>query len=289
MHNPVPPSVDQLKSLLKRAQETGMSNRVCQRLQWFLYFALHGNSVSETCSHFGIARSTFHRWRDRFDPNDLASLEELSHEPVSVRQSAVPQETVELIRRYRMRWPQIGKERLQRVLAQEHQVNLSVSAVGRIIDRECLYFGDTPLHWRKRMRKHGEALGTEALSTKREMLNTDAVQESGSADVVITERPVDVAVASDTSSHVRVVAEGQPACTCMFCRFHDHGWEILKRSLLVASLVINTALIGLMLATATWEKSKADERHAAAPPAVATAGAAGEAPASYSDTDINLD
>ena len=47
-----------------------------ERLQWFLHFTECG-SVSTTCRHFTIARTTFHRWARRFDPRNLATLEDL--------------------------------------------------------------------------------------------------------------------------------------------------------------------------------------------------------------------
>jgi transposase-like protein len=123
---------------------------VGQRLKWFLYY-VHTGSVSATCHKFRIARTTLYRWMNRFDPNDLTSLEGGSSGPDKPHQSAVPEDVVALIRRYRVRYPHIGKARLQQTLRQEHNILLSASSVGRVIERECLFFGDTPLHRQKRM------------------------------------------------------------------------------------------------------------------------------------------
>ncbi|PIR48236.1 hypothetical protein COU80_05395, partial [Candidatus Peregrinibacteria bacterium CG10_big_fil_rev_8_21_14_0_10_55_24] len=49
---------------------------VVERLQWFLHFLQHG-SVSATCRHFGIARTTFYRWWKRYDPQNLSTLMDL--------------------------------------------------------------------------------------------------------------------------------------------------------------------------------------------------------------------
>ncbi len=139
-------------SLLRKQAESGNLSMKCrERLGWILHFVEHGCSVGDTCKAFDISRSTFHRWLDRFDPNDLSSLEEKSHEPLNVRQSQVAPEIVEHIRKYRQDSPLMGKERIAELLERDHGVMLSGSTIGRVIDRECLYFADTPLHWKKRM------------------------------------------------------------------------------------------------------------------------------------------
>jgi transposase-like protein len=105
------PSPEQLYILLARAEREGLDASVIDRLKVILHFAEHRHSISETCRQFGISRSTFHRWIERFDPENLSTLADKSHEPLTLRQSAIDAESVELIRRYRMRYPQMGKER----------------------------------------------------------------------------------------------------------------------------------------------------------------------------------
>lgn len=46
---------------------------VMQRISWFLHY-MRGGSVSATCRHFGIARTTFYRWWYRLDLSDLRTL-----------------------------------------------------------------------------------------------------------------------------------------------------------------------------------------------------------------------
>ncbi len=151
------PSAENLRSLLEKAEREMLDTSIIGRLRVILHFAEHEYSIIETCRFFGISRSTFHRWMERFDPRDLSSLQDRSSEPGAVRQSAVSSEAVELIRRYRMRYVHIGKEKISELLETEQGIVLSPSTVGRIIDRECLYFSDTPFHWKKRMTlKHDE-------------------------------------------------------------------------------------------------------------------------------------
>lgn len=141
----------QLPALLRAAQEGALSDAAKERLQWIAHFIGNQGSMQGTCQHFGISRSTLHRWLERFDPADLSTLEEGTHAPHNVRQPSVPAHVVALIRAYRERWPLIGKEKVSRLILQEHGVTISPSSVGRVIDRECFYFANTPLHWRKRL------------------------------------------------------------------------------------------------------------------------------------------
>ncbi len=51
------------------------------RLKWFDWYASHDQNASLTCRHFGISRQTFYRWKKRYDPKHLQSLEDRSSVP----------------------------------------------------------------------------------------------------------------------------------------------------------------------------------------------------------------
>ena len=51
------------------------------RLQWMDYYFGHGENAALTCRHFGISRQSFYRWKRRYDPENLATLEDRSHRP----------------------------------------------------------------------------------------------------------------------------------------------------------------------------------------------------------------
>ena len=57
-----------------------------KRLKWMDYYEQHGKNAALTCRYFGISRQTFYRWRRRYRPQRLASLEERSRRPRRVRQ-----------------------------------------------------------------------------------------------------------------------------------------------------------------------------------------------------------
>jgi transposase-like protein len=171
MHVPGVPTPEHIKILLTRAVREGMDQSVQKKLQVILHFAEHAYSISETCRQFQMSRSTFHRWMERFDPEDLSTLEDKFQSPLGGRQSVVDAKTTELIRLYRTRDPQVGKERLAEIFLKEHALHLSPSSIGRVIERECFYFADTPLHWKKRIahaEQHvfPEQEATEVLETR---------------------------------------------------------------------------------------------------------------------------
>lgn len=52
----------------------------------------HGENAEKTCRHFGIAKSVFYRWKNRFDKNNLRSLEfdTKARRPKRVREMTTP-------------------------------------------------------------------------------------------------------------------------------------------------------------------------------------------------------
>lgn len=153
-----------VRRLLRSAQDLELSGGAIQRLKWFLYACEHENNVSLTCRHFGIARSTFLRWADRFDPTDLSTLEENSRRPKTVRQSDIDQSTIDIIRSIRHAEPKLGKESIAVRLQTEHGITLSASTVGRVITRHKLFFGETKAHIEKRTLVTDDTSATSDLS-----------------------------------------------------------------------------------------------------------------------------
>lgn len=250
-----PLTPQRLQQLLESPEALKLSAPAQERLRWIAEFVLSGDSISETCSRLHIARSTFHRWLDRFDPNDLTSLEERSQEQTHARSAVVPMEITELIRDYRERSPLMGKERIRELLMAEHNLDVSASTIGRVIERECLYFGSTPLHWRKRMRASGyqqSAEGSDALKPERVISNQLSAVRGPEALrpewVISSENEQE---ATDNTQPTNTATEN---CMCTWCRFWSHDARNMRRFIGMASLLINVALIGMFLGTALWEK-----------------------------------
>jgi transposase InsO family protein len=88
--------------------------------------------VVVTCRRFGIARSTYYRWRKRFDPYNLKSLEDRSRRPKRVRQRTWSLKLIERVRELREQYPAWGKAKLA-VLIKREGFSVSESTVGRIL------------------------------------------------------------------------------------------------------------------------------------------------------------
>ena len=108
-----------------------LSREAKVRLSWMDYYREHPN-VAQTCRHYGISRQTFYRWRRRYDPLDLRSLEEHSHVPRRRRQPTWSFLLEEKILQLRLQFPRWGKDKLVVLLAREPVV-VSTSMVGRIL------------------------------------------------------------------------------------------------------------------------------------------------------------
>jgi hypothetical protein len=145
------PAFSRLTQLSADADRLGLSPKARERLQWLLYYTQNGCSVVETCSHFGIQRSTFYRLLWRFNADRPDTLED---RPAPFRpgtEGSVTPELIALIRRYRQDFPREGQAKLHARLLADHRVDVPEWTIGSIIERECLYFADTPFHIRKRL------------------------------------------------------------------------------------------------------------------------------------------
>ena len=88
--------------------------------------------VSVTCRRFGISRATYYRWKKRFDPRNLRSLENRSRRPKKIRKPKWSVELIERVRTLREEYPGWGKAKIA-VLIRREGFNVSESTVGRII------------------------------------------------------------------------------------------------------------------------------------------------------------
>lgn len=136
--------------MLRCTAKLKLSREAVLKLRWIEYFLTHGESISLTSRHFGIARSTFVRWACRFDSRNPYMLEEKSRCPNTVRQPETSDEVIAFIEAYRRREHSISKELIQEKLLNERGIGLSTASVGRVIQRNGFFFGDTPAHIRKR-------------------------------------------------------------------------------------------------------------------------------------------
>jgi putative transposase len=117
---------------LARLREVSREARL--RLQWMDYYEGHGRNAALTCRRFGISRQTFYRWRRRYRPWDLTTLESRSHRPRGLRQPTWSPELAQAALEFREQYPRWGKDKLV-VLLHRQGWQVSTSMVGRILRR----------------------------------------------------------------------------------------------------------------------------------------------------------
>lgn len=124
------PGSEYIRDLVRRGT---ISPEAARRLRWMDHYAKNRNARL-TCRYFGICPKTFYRWKNRFDPYDLTTLEEESRRPQHVRQPQTPVQVVEAILELRTRYPRWGKKKLVVLLARR-EMKVSASTVGRVMNR----------------------------------------------------------------------------------------------------------------------------------------------------------
>lgn len=123
-------SLSRLKSISKGAQK---------RLEYLDWYRSHGNNAELTCRHFGISKSVFYRWRNRFNNKNLASLESVSTKPKNVRKECINPLIVSKILEIKAKYPRWGKVKIHPLLIEENpSISISESSVGRILKRRGL-------------------------------------------------------------------------------------------------------------------------------------------------------
>jgi len=113
-----------------------LSPEARRRLRWLDYYHQHGHNVAQTCRHFDISRETFYRWRRRYDPRRLTSLEDnrQTRRPKRVRQPQTPPELEGRIRTLRETYPRWGERKLAVLLKREGRL-IAHATVGRVLGR----------------------------------------------------------------------------------------------------------------------------------------------------------
>jgi putative transposase len=104
------------------------------RLKWFDYYERHKHNASLTARYFGISRQTFYRWKRRYNPRNLSTLETRPHRPRHLRQPTWSSELATAVQRVREANPRWGKDKLVLLLRAEGWA-VSTSMVGRILGR----------------------------------------------------------------------------------------------------------------------------------------------------------
>ena len=121
-----------IPKVIQQRSTKELSREARQRLQVLDWYGAHGRNARWACRHFGISPDTFYRWKRRYQPLALASLESRSHRPQRRRQPTWAVELAVAVLQLRTENPRWGKAKLRRLLHAQGWA-VCVSMVGRIL------------------------------------------------------------------------------------------------------------------------------------------------------------
>lgn len=113
-----------------------LSKEAQRRLEWVDWYVGHGKNARLTCRHFGISPDTFYRWKGRFDPQNLRTLEDdkRTRRPHKLREMATPLEDILQVIEIRKEDPEKSKYEIQEELKRE-EIRLGTTTIQKIINR----------------------------------------------------------------------------------------------------------------------------------------------------------
>lgn len=117
-------------------QAASLSKDALKRLTWIDWYFSHGKNAEKTCRHFGISKSVFYRWFNRFNRRNLKTLEfdAKTRRPHRVREMTTPQWIQKKIYDVRVKDMEKSKYEIQEEL---RRVGISAgqTAIQKVINR----------------------------------------------------------------------------------------------------------------------------------------------------------
>jgi transposase InsO family protein len=98
-----------------------LSKDALRRLAWIDWYFSNGKNAELTCRHFGMSKSLFYRWKNRFNPNNLQGLEfdTKTRRPKNLRRTTIPLPVQKRIYEIRLQDPEKSKYEIQEELKRE--------------------------------------------------------------------------------------------------------------------------------------------------------------------------
>lgn len=111
-------------------QSASLSKEALRRLTWIDWYYSHGKNAQLTCRHFGISKSLFYRWKNRFNSRNLQTLEfdTKTRRPKKVREMTTPVLIQQRIYDIRLNDPEKSKYEIQAELRDQ----------GIVVGRKCI-------------------------------------------------------------------------------------------------------------------------------------------------------
>lgn len=141
-------------NILPTAQikDSSLSREALKRLYWFDWYFSHGRNAEKTCNHFALSKSVFYRWKNRFNPHNLKTLEDdkKTRRPHKLREMTTPLWIIKKIYDFRKKDLEKSKYEIHEELRREG-INVAHNVIQKVINRH------TELknaHYRNRWKAH---------------------------------------------------------------------------------------------------------------------------------------
>lgn len=113
-----------------------LSKDALRRLQWIDWYFTHKGNAESTCRHFGISKSVFYRWKNRFSKYDLTTLEFNTKlcKPHRLREMTTPVSILKMI--YEIRLSDLTKSKYEIKEELKRQgIKTSEKVIQKVINR----------------------------------------------------------------------------------------------------------------------------------------------------------
>jgi transposase InsO family protein len=212
------------KSLVPKSyhipSDVSLSRSAKKRLKWMDHYHKH-NNASLTSRYFGISRTTFYKWLNRYDPNNLYSLENRSCRPHNVRSPSTAQHIVDMIVKIRKKYMKWSKYKIRRILKRFYDIVISASTIGRVIKRYNLFPArPAKKRLRKRKRKRKQAPSSLKKQSPGSLLQFDTKHIKSSDGKKLYQF-----TAIDTCTRYRVMKVFKTACSRNAAEFLDYVYD----------------------------------------------------------------
>lgn len=144
---------DILPKASRIAKIPSISKKAYLRLKWIDHYRHISNNIVLTCRHFGISRSLFYKWYDRWQRLGLKGLENQSTKPHTFRKREISWEIQKKIIKIRKDNPAWSKTKISVILKRDDGILISPSSVNRIFHDRGLFWS-TPGSIKRATRKH---------------------------------------------------------------------------------------------------------------------------------------
>lgn len=129
-----------------------LSSSAKQRLEWMIFYYTVGKKKARaTALYFGVSPKTFHKWKKRFNPKIIQSLEEKSKAPLKRRVWEVTKEQETRVKTLREKHLKYGKKKLKVLYLKQYHEDISTWKIERVVRKYQLY--PDPFEHQKRTKR----------------------------------------------------------------------------------------------------------------------------------------